>query len=741
MPFPYYKQLNEMDCGPTCLRMIAKFHGKHFHTHQLRQDAGVGRTGVSLLGLSEAAEKKGFRTRGVRLTFRQLIENVNRPCILHWDDRHFVVLVPSSSLFDRLVPARNKARRVRIADPGTSMITLSKKEFLQHWNNNPIRNEEPAGYALLLEPSPKFFEQQADKEQRLDWTLVLQYLRNCRWQIIQVFLALLIGSILQLILPFLTQSLVDNGISTRNISFVTVILIAQLMLIFSRTIVDFIRGRILLGISIVINLSILSDFWIKLTRLPLSYFDTHRTGDTLQRINDNKTVQSFLTSNALNTAFSALNLLIYAIVLAVYRSQLLFVFAGGSLLYFGWILLFLRIRRKINYETFHNSSRENTATLQLIQGMQEIRLNNAQTLKRWEWENIQTTIFKLNFKTLSYSQLQQAGAMLITQGKDVVITFLAAKLVIDGNLTLGAMLAIQYIIGQMSNPIEQFVSFIQNAQDARLSMERINEVHQLHDEEDAEKTYISHLPDDRSISFNHLFFTYPGAGNTPALEDITLTIPAGKITAIVGASGSGKTTLLKLLLRFYDHYSGEIRTGDINLKYMSPSYWRKNIGAVLQDGYIFNDSIAANIAVGEEYPEYHRLTDCCRKANILSFIETLPSGLYTMLGAEGTGLSQGQRQRLLIARAIYKDPEYILFDEATNALDANNEKTIIENLGVFFAGKTVVVVAHRLSTIRLADKIIVLDNGTVVEEGNHRDLYAAEGRYYQLVRNQMELIQ
>jgi ATP-binding cassette subfamily B protein len=727
MTFPYYKQLNEMDCGPTCLRMIAKYYGKHFNMQELRQESDLNKSGVSFLGLAEAAEKKGFRTRGVRLTFEQLTDGARLPCILHWDLHHFVVLTPPRSVRGRLFPRLFGNHTLYIADPATSLLALTKKEFLHHWNSNLVKGGEPSGFALLLEPSPKFYDQHSDREQKLNWSIVLQYLRTSHWQIAQVIIALLIASILQLILPFLTQSVVDNGISTRNVPFVTVILVAQLMLMFSKTVVDFIRSRILLVISIIVNLSILSDFWIKLTRLPLSYFDMHRTGDTLQRITDNKVVQSFLTGNALSTAFSILNLLIYAVVLAFYRIELLVVFAIGSGLYFGWIYLFLRFRRKINYQTFHNSSRENTATLQLIQGMQEIRLNNAEKIKRWEWENIQTSIFKLNLKTLSYSQVQQAGAMLITQGKDIVITFMAAELVIQGDLTLGAMLAIQYIIGQMGSPIEQFVGFVQSAQDARISMERINEVHQLHEEEDTSKTYITHLPEDKTIRLNNLFFTYSGAGNAAVLEDITLTIPAGKITAIVGSSGSGKTTLLKLLMKFYDHYSGEVMIGEMNLRYISPAFWRSTLGAVLQDGFIFNDTIAGNIAVGEEYPDYQRLIRCCKTANILSFIESLPAGLHAMLGAEGTGLSQGQKQRLLIARAVYRDPEYIFFDEATNSLDANNERSIVQNLSTFFAGKTVIVVAHRLSTIRHADKIIVLGTGKKLEEGTHSELYAAEG--------------
>lgn len=722
-----------MDCGPTCLRMVAKYYGKHFNTEGIRITTGFGKEGTSLLGISDTAEKLGFRTRGVQINFDQLKKDCKCPCILHWRQNHFIVLISIKNTIFR------DEIKIFIADPASGLINYTKDAFLEQWINTVNENGEKVGTALLLEPTPKFYEQEGDKETKLSWNLVLKYLQQSRWQIIQIFIALLITSFLQLIFPFLTQSIVDTGINTSNLQYVTIILFAQVMLVFSRTIVDFIRSRLLLHISTVVNLSILSDFWIKLTNLPINYFDSHHTGDTLQRIGDHRQIQSFLTGTALNTLFSLFNFVVFSFVLAQYHIQLFFVFTIGCILYFIWVQIFLRIRRNINYKTFYISTKENNATLQLVQGMQEIKLHNAEKLKRWEWENIQAGIFKLSIRNLSYSQIQQAGALLINQSKDILITYLVATLVIDGKLTFGAMLAIQYIIGQLNSPIEQFVSFIQSAQDAKISMERLNEIHQLNDEESSQSNFIDILPDKKTIYFTNMSFTYSGAGNEPVLKNINLSIPEGKVTAIVGVSGSGKTTLLKLLLKFYEFYSGDIKIGETNYKYISPSFWRKQCGAVLQDGFIFNDSIARNIAVGCEVVDYSKIVQCCKIANILSFIESLPNGFNTQLGTEGVGMSQGQKQRLLIARAIYKDPHYLFFDEATNSLDANNEKTIVENLHKVFENRTVIVVAHRLSTVKNADKIIVLHNGSIVEEGTHLELCKLNGKYFELVQNQLEL--
>ena len=744
--FTYYKQLNAMDCGPTCLRMVARYYGKHFTATSLRIKTGFSKLGVSMLGIAETAEKIGCRTRGVKITAQQL-DNVPLPAILHWDQNHFVVLINITK------------SRYKIADPAKTIISYKKEEFLKYWLSSKNEAGNDVGVALLLEPTPAFYQLEGEKEHRLSWGVVSQYLLNTKAQIAQVFIALIITSLLSLIFPFLTQSIVDTGINTQNLRFIVVILIAQTMLSFSQAFVGFIRSRIMLRISNIMNIQILSDFWIKLTRLPVSYFDIHHTGDTLQRIGDHGKIQGFLLGTALSTIFSFFNFIIYAIVLMIYSIHLFVVFMIGSAIYFVWVQLFLRIRRKLNYETFHLSAKENNTKLQLIQGMQEIRLNNAEKQKRWEWENIQANVYRLGFKNLNYSQIQDVGATFISSLQGIAISFFVAKLVIDGHLTFGSMLAVQFVIGQLSGPIQQWVGFVQSLQDAKISMERLNEIHQLDDEEDRDKIYLQQLPQNKSIRIKDLSFTYPIVGSDPVLNNINLIIPENKVTAIVGSSGSGKTTLIKLLLKVYGQYDGEIRVGyrteqiasekiedelagvEEGLKFdvISHQFWRMSCGAVLQEGFIFNDTIARNIAVGDEDIDVMKMIQSCRLANIHSFIEGLPNGYYTKLGAEGTGVSQGQKQRIMIARAVYKNPNYLFFDEATNSLDANNEKEIVENLNQFFKGKTVVVVAHRLSTVKNADKIVVLDRGRIVEEGTHAELITLKGKYYELVKNQLEL--
>jgi ATP-binding cassette subfamily B protein len=737
--FKFYKQLNVMDCGPTCLRMIANFYGRHYNVDTLRAITGFNKAGVNLLGISDAAEKIGFRSRGVKISIQQL-SSIKSPCILHWNQNHFVVFLS----FNR--------RFIKIADPAKGIIRYRISDFKNRWVSSINSDGAEVGLALLLDPTPAFYSNAGENQNKLSWLSLLGYLRNRKLTLLQVFLTLILASILQIFIPFLTQSVVDAGITTKNLSFVVVLLLAQAFLTFSITVIGFIRSRLLLFISNLLNLQILSDFWIKLMKLPVSYFELHQTGDTLQRINDHAKIQHFLTGPALNTIFSSISFIIYSSILVIYSIKVFLIFLLGSILYFTWVHLFLNFKRKINYQTFDLSAAESTTSLQLIQGMQEIRLYNAEKLKRWQWENIQASIFKLNEKNLKFTQWQSSGATLINQFQNITITFFVAQGVINESLTLGSMLAIQFIIGQLSGPIEQWVGFVQSAQDAKISLERLNEIHSLKNEEDDKENSTSLIPTNNSIHIKNLSFAYPGSGNEKVLKNIQLTIPSGKVTAIVGSSGSGKTTLLKLLLKIYSDYDGEIRIGSgnddlgsigesngVRLDLISHMEWRRVCGTVFQDGFIFNDTIINNIAVGKEKIDVERVIESTRIANILGFIESLPNGFYTKLGSEGSGLSQGQKQRILIARAVYKDPLYFFFDEATNALDANNERKITDNLKVAFSGKTVIVVAHRLSTVKNADQIIVMHNGEIIESGTHDELSKRKAKYYELVSNQLEL--
>jgi len=723
MSFVSYKQPDQMDCGPTCLRMVAKHFGRNYKVQTLRQLCEINKDGVSLLGISDAAEKIGFRGLGVKLNTNQLAE-AELPCILHWRQNHFVVLY------------KIKKGKFFLADPARGLVVLTESEFNKNWLSDL---EAVEGVALLLSPTPAFYEQENEKGTEVNWGFLLRYLTRYKQLVLQLLFGLGIGSLLQLIVPFLTQSVVDIGINTRNLNFVYIILIAQATLIIGRVSVDFIRSWILLHISTRVNVSILTDFLIKLMKLPMNFFDTKMTGDIMQRMNDQKRIESFLTGSTLSTLFSMFNLLVFSVVLAYYNSTIFFVFVISSALYIVWIVAFLKTRRSLDYKRFDISAKNQSSIVQLVGGMQEIKLNNCEQQKRWEWEHLQARLFKFNIKSLALNQYQQGGSTFINESTNLLITFLSAKAVIEGNLTLGGMMAVQYIIGQLNSPVQQFLGFIQGFQDARISLERLNEIHQLEDEEPVNKEFNYTLPDDKSLQFNNLTFRYPGAGNEPVLKDIGLSIPQGKTTAIVGMSGSGKTTILKLLLRFYEPEKGEIKVGEQSLSTIGFKTWRSGCGVVMQDGFIFSDTIARNIAVGDEHPDKKKLNHAIKVANIQDLISGLPLGINTKIGAEGNGISQGQRQRILIARAVYKDPQYIFFDEATNSLDANNEKTIMENLQEFFKGRTVIVVAHRLSTVSHADNIVVLDKGCIIEQGTHEILTSLKGDYYRLVKNQLEL--
>lgn len=722
--FPHYKQYDEMDCGPTCLRIICKYYGKNFSLEYLRSLMHTSRLGTSLLSLGEAAEKLGIRSMGAKLCYTDLIEIAPFPCIAYWNQKHYLVIY------------KIKKDKVYISDPAHGLLTYTKKEFLKGWS---AENDE--GIILSLDPSPDFEKEhgEIDSLQKRGISFVLSYLTKFKKEIVQVLLGLIVASLFQLIFPFLTQSIVDIGIRYKDLSFIDLILLAQLMIFLGKTFVEMLRSYIILHLSARININLLTDFFIKLMSLPLGFFDSKMVGDILQRINDHERVEFFLTSGTLNTVFSLLNLLIFGIVLAFYSPTIFIVFFAGSIIYIGWVISFMKKRAELDYKHFNQMSVNQEKNFELILGMQEIKLHNAERKKRWQWEHLQIKLFKIKLKSLTLKQFQSGGATIINELKNIIISFLAAKLVLQGNISLGMMLSVSYIIGQLNAPILQLVDFLQSFQDAKLSLERINEIHKKPDEESIYSEKIDMLPIE-DIEIANLSFKYDGSPHSPwVLEHINLTIPAKKITAIVGTSGSGKTTFLKLLLKFYDPTIGSIDIGNIHLSNIRNSLWREKCGVVMQDGFIFNDTIINNIAVGDEAPNNMRLKEAAIIANIHEFIDSLPLKYKTKIGSSGIGISSGQRQRILIARAIYKNPDFLLFDEATSALDAKNERTIVDNLNTFFKDKTVLIIAHRLSTVMNADKIIVLEKGKIVEVGTHEQLVKENGFYFNLVKNQLEL--
>ena len=728
MKFHSIIQKDSLQCGIACLQMICKFYGKEYSYSYVSKICIATTEGVSMLALEEAAVILNLKPTTGRLTVGELYY-VSNPCILHWNQNHFVVLYKVK-----------KGKKFYIADPGKGLVSYNIDDFKQHWIGTG-QGEEGKGIAMFLEPDPQFYKQKKglEKDDERSFGFLFGYIDQYRKYFLQILLGLFVGSLMQLALPFLTQNIVDIGIKNQDIGFIWLILLGQLVITISRTSVDFIRRWLLLHISMRINISLVSDFFIKLLQLPMSFFDTKLMGDLMQRIGDHSRVNSFLTQQTLSVAFSMISFAVFSCVLLVYNRLIFFIFLLGSLLYGGWMTLFLRRRKVIDYELFEQQAINNNKTYQFLTSMQEIKLQDCEQRRRWEWEDVQADLFKVQMKSLKLQQTQEAGSIFINELKNIIITVVSATAVINGSLTLGMMLAVQYIIGQLNSPIEQLMHFIYSIQDVKISLERINEIHKKDNEEDAGRIRTELGDESHDIVLSHIDFKYDPHALSKTIEDVSIHIPEGKITAIVGASGSGKTTLIKLMLGYYPVMNGEITIAEHNITEYNLKWWRRQCGVVMQDGVIFSESIARNIAVDDDEINQERLEMAAEIANVKDFVMALPLKFNTNIGRDGMGLSQGQKQRILIARAVYKNPMFIFLDEATNSLDASNERAIVENLDKFYKGKTVVIVAHRLSTVKNADQIIVLDKGRVVETGNHATLTAKRGAYYNLVKNQLEL--
>ncbi|MFC2511534.1 MAG: peptidase domain-containing ABC transporter, partial [Prevotella denticola] len=683
--------------------------------------------GVSMQALKQLAEALGFDVLCGKASLYQ-IKDINYPCLLHWNQNHFVVLY------------KVKKNGFYIADPAKGHVKYDLEVFKKHWVSTQSDGEEK-GIAMFLEPTPAFYEKQTDGQTREErsFKFLFGYIKKYRRYFGQIVLGLLVGSLLQLILPFLTQSIVDVGIKNQDIGFIWLILLGQLMLTVSRTAIDFIRRWLLLHISMRINISLVSDFFIKLLKLPMSFFDTKLMGDLMQRMNDHGHVNTFLTQQTLSVVFSFFTFIVFGIVLLFYNRLIFAIFMLGSLFYGGWLALFLRRRKVLDYELFEQQAVNNNKTYEFITSMQEIKLQDCEQRRRWEWEDVQADLFRVQMKSLKLQQTQEAGSICINELKNIVITVVAATAVIHGQLTLGMMLAVQYIIGQLNSPVEQLMGFFYSVQDVRISLERINEIHRMDDENGKQGLETSVKEEGRGIDLENVNFKYDPHALKTIIDNVSLNIPKGEVTAIVGASGSGKTTLIKLMLGYYPVLGGQINIGGTDVNTLNKKWWRRQCGVVMQDGVIFSESIARNIAVDDNEIDRQRLQTAAEIACIHDYVMGLPLKYNTKIGRDGVGLSQGQKQRILIARAVYKNPDYIFLDEATNSLDANNERMIVEHLDAFYKGKTVVIVAHRLSTVKNAGQIVVLDKGRVVETGSHEALTRKCGAYYNLVKNQLEL--
>lgn len=732
--FKYFEPHDHIDCGPTCLRMIAYYHGKEYSSSYLQKLCEINRQGVSLKSLALGAQKIGLNSVAAEVSFKYLLENKKKlPCILFWDNNHFVVLYKISKSFF------TNNYKFYLADPGNGNIVLTMDAVSKFWLCNDKR-----GYTLFFEPLEEFYNIVPDQiENSIQTVNMFSFLKHYftpyKSYYSQIIVSMLIAAIIALFLPYLTQCIIDYGVANKNLSFILLILIAQFTLFVASTLTEIIRSHLLVHIGARINLTVLSDFLSKMISLPLSFFDSKLPGDIIARISDHHRVESFISATTLTAIMSFVNLFIYIFVVADYNLDIFFVYLLGSYLSIQWTIFFMKLRKSIDYQRFRDYGSQNDKNFEIVNGIAEIKLNNYENVIRRELETININLFKNDIKNLKLEQYQNIGTEFINQIKNIFVIYLAAKAVLDGSMTVGIMLTIIFIIGQLNIPIRQFISILNTYQSSKIGIDRMNEIFFEKNEEDG--NFIQPLQESdnekNGIYLSNLSFHYPGQDDL-LFNNINLYIPKGKTTAIVGTSGSGKTTLLKLLLNFYAPSKGQIRINDQNLSSISPSWWRSRCGTVMQEGFLFSNTIKSNIVLNQVY-NLDKLIKSVEIANIDDFISELPLNFETKIGQTGIGLSTGQKQRIMIARAVYKDPEYLFLDEATSSLDSKNERVIMEKLSDYLIGKTVIIVAHRLSTVKNADQIVVLEKGQICEIGTHRELIAKKGYYFDLIKNQLDL--
>lgn len=721
--FPVDYQMDMQDCGPACLKIVAKHFGRFYSLQYLRDRCGITNQGVSLLDLSTGAESIGLRTLAIKCTLSDVVNQVPFPAIIFWKESHFIVVYHANKKY------------IWVSDPAKGRVKYTHEEFRAGW----YPKGESIGVLLAIEPTIDFQRSSIEKElEKNSFISILRYFIPYKNSFATIFFIMLVATLLQGILPFISKAVIDVGIKTTDINFINMVLIGNICILLSITIFNVIRDWILLHITSRVNIALISDYLIKLMKLPVTFFENKLLGDILQRARDHERIRSFIMNNSLSLVFSTLTFIVFSVILLIYNPIIFYIFLSGSILYAAWVLLFLRIRKRLDWEYFELISQDQSYWVETVSAIQDIKIYNYEKYRRWKWEEIQARLYKVNKRVLNVTNMQNLGAQFIENIKNMGIVFFCASAVIKGEITFGVMISTQFIIGMLNGPLVQFIGFVVSAQYAKISFLRMNEIRQLKDEEELLSIgATSILPESRDITLSNIIFQY--SPNSPlVLSNIFLTIPQNKVTAIVGGSGSGKSTLLKLLVRLYKPTYGDIKMGNMNVSSINLRTWRNMCGVVMQDGKLFSDTILANIVLDDEHINYDRLHEACKMAQIEDEINGMPKGFDTFIGEKGRGLSGGQKQRLLIARALYRDPDFLFLDEATNSLDVINEKRIVEALNSAFKNRTVIVVAHRLSTIRHADQIVVLHQGRIVEIGNHENLMERKGEYYNLVSIQSE---